>query len=867
MSTPLAGATRPAPRLADGVRLLGEYEGSGFAEPHYLAVRGDEQVLHMSRLLHLVASNLDGVRTPEEVALAVGAAYGRTLTTEGLTFLLEERLRPLALLADAEGDVGAGRGRAPDGSAPGATSPAARTSSPAAGTGRAVAPTARTPRADPLLAPRLRRTLVPAGRTRRIARVLAPLFHPAVVVVALSALVLGDVWLLRSAPVRSAFAATLADPVIILGLLGILLVSTLFHELGHAAACHRGGTEPGAIGVAVYVVYPAFFTDVTRSYRLSRAGRLRTDLGGVYFNALAIVALTALWARTGSPLLLLAVVVVHTEMLQQLLPLARLDGYFVVADLVGVPDLFGRVGPVVRSLLHPGRPSPRVSELRPFARRVITAWVLVAVPVMLVAFGLLVWNAPAMARSVVAAEGRQLGLFRDAVSGGQAPAAALAAISVLLLPLPLVGLGLLVGGLLRRLVLRAAARWTPSTGVRKARPRPQEIPMSGSKHAPVLPMMEPGRAMGQPSSTPPPPSQAGGPSATPPEVAPSVPADLLTPAPTEHLLPTSEATGLEPREAALAHSAAEFTEEAMLRPTTRPPGRGWRRGVYAVTRGGVNLGPSAAERREMDLLGRVRTPVRGCRRIVVLSRKGGAGKTTTTLMLGHTLATYRGDRVIALDANPDAGSLAHRMPRQTTSTVTDLLRERDWIQRYADMRDFTSQAADTRLEVVASDDDPRISQALGEEDYRRAIEVLDRHYNLLLVDTGTGILDSAMQGILAEADQLVVVMPPALDGARVAAMTLDWLEEHGHVPLVRGAVAVVNAVHGAGQLELPRIEEHFGARCRAVVRIPWDPVLQAGAHTALSDLRQETRDAYLELAAHVAGAFTQDRVPTRGTGS
>jgi putative peptide zinc metalloprotease protein len=139
----------------------------------------------------------------------------------------------------------------------------------------------------------------------------------------------------------------------------------------------------------------------------------------------------------------------------------------------------------------------------------------------------------------------------------------------------------------------------------------------------------------------------------------------------------------------------------------------------------------------------------------------------------------------------------------------------------------------------------------------------------VLVDTGTGILDSAIQGILAEADQVVVVMPPALDGARVAAMTLDWLEEHHHGDLVRGAVAVVNAVHGAGQLEIARIEDHFAARCRAVVRIPWDPVLQAGAHTSLADLGQASRDAYLELAAAVAEPFGQEtrseRAPWGGT--
>ena len=70
-----------------------------------------------------------------------------------------------------------------------------------------------------------------------------------------------------------------------------------------------------------------------------------------------------------------------------------------------------------------------------------------------------------------------------------------------------------------------------------------------------------------------------------------------------------------------------------------------------------------------------------------------------------------------------------------------------------------------------SDDDPRITLALGSQDYRHLVDTLDRHYNLVLVDTGTGILDDAIQGILEEADQLVVVMPPALDGGRVAAMS------------------------------------------------------------------------------------------------
>jgi putative peptide zinc metalloprotease protein len=177
---------------------------------------------------------------------------------------------------------------------------------------------------------------------------------------------------------------------------------------------------------------------------------------------------------------------------------------------------------------------------------------------------------------------------------------------------------------------------------------------------------------------------------------------------------------------------------------------------------------------------------------------------------------------------------------------------------YADIRAFTSQAP-TRLEVVASDDDPHITQALGEADYHRAIGLLDRHYNLILLDTGTGILDSGIQGILKEADQIVVVMPPALDGARVAASTLDWLDSHGFGHLVTSAVAVINSVRRQGLVEVARIEQHFAQRCAATVRIPFDPHLEAGAESSLEALRPATREAYLQLAAHTADAFATVR--------
>jgi putative peptide zinc metalloprotease protein len=299
----------------------------------------------------------------------------------------------------------------------------------------------------------------------------------------------------------------------------------------------------------------------------------------------------------------------------------------------------------------------------------------------------------------------------------------------------------------------------------------------------------------------------------------------------------------------------EFAAEHMLRLRAPRPSSGWRLALYRASGGLVQVGPSAAELRRRELIAQAKTPIRGCRKVAFISRKGGVGKTSTCLLAGHTFALHRGDRVIAVDGNPDAGTLGHRVRRETTATISSLLADLEAIRRYADVRGYTSQAA-SRLEVVAADDDPRITEAIGREEFQRTIGLLEHHYNLVCLDTGTGVLESATRGILEAADQLVVVSGPSLDGARAASSTLDWLDQNGHRSLVAGAVAVINAVRaGSGMVDLDRVEEHFAARCRACVRIPWDPHLEAGAEALVEELQPATRRAYLELAAAIAVGF------------
>ena len=319
--------------------------------------------------------------------------------------------------------------------------------------------------------------------------------------------------------------------------------------------------------------------------------------------------------------------------------------------------------------------------------------------------------------------------------------------------------------------------------------------------------------------------------------------------------------GPPPREPAQwqhAETADSLTTDLLLPGRHAAPPPGWRRAVYQVTGGLVRPPLSAAEIRRRELVARACTPVAGGHyRVAVLSLKGGVGKTTTVMGLGSTLASLRGDRVIAVDANPDRGTLSDKLRLETAATVRDLLNEREQIQRYADVRAFTTQAP-SRLEVLASDRDPTVSVAFSDRDYEDVSQVLEHYYSICITDCGTGLLHSAMAGVLRLADQIVLVSSPSVDGARSASATLDWLQAHGYGDLVRDGVVVLAVVRprGKSSIDLGRLEQHFATRCRAVVRVPYDAHLEEGAEVELDQLSKATADAYLALAAEVGDGFS-----------
>ncbi|MEJ3658978.1 AAA family ATPase, partial [Actinomycetes bacterium KLBMP 9759] len=148
-------------------------------------------------------------------------------------------------------------------------------------------------------------------------------------------------------------------------------------------------------------------------------------------------------------------------------------------------------------------------------------------------------------------------------------------------------------------------------------------------------------------------------------------------------------------------TAAELTEETIVRSRGDKPTSGWRGAVYRMTGGAINPGLGAAEEARQAQLRRMRRPLPGSHQIAVSSIKGGVGKTTVSACLGLVLAESRGDRVIALDANPDAGTLADRLTGESSITVRNLLDNLDSTHSLTDVARYTSLAG--RLQVLASE--------------------------------------------------------------------------------------------------------------------------------------------------------------------
>lgn len=336
-----AGSSPPL-RVADGVELLGPVHGTGYRDGVSLVRRPDGQMVQLGPLMYGLLECLDARRDTRQLAGALSERLGRGVGAAHVE-RLAEKLAAQGLLAGSEH-------RAP-------------------------------PRRNPLLALRWKVLVTDTDLTRRLTAPFTFLFRPWVMWPVLVAFGAVFWFVLIDKGVASATSQAFHRPSLLLLVFALAVLSAGFHELGHAAACRYGGATPGGMGMGLYLVWPAFYTDVTDAYRLPRRARLRVDLAGLYFNAVVAVITMGVWLGVRTDALLLLVALQILQMVKQLSPIIRADGYHILSDATGVPDLYAHLGPTIRRLLPGHRREP--SALSGWARLLVSVWVLVIVPVML----------------------------------------------------------------------------------------------------------------------------------------------------------------------------------------------------------------------------------------------------------------------------------------------------------------------------------------------------------------------------------------------------------------------------------------------------------------------------------------------------
>jgi MinD-like ATPase involved in chromosome partitioning or flagellar assembly len=292
-----------------------------------------------------------------------------------------------------------------------------------------------------------------------------------------------------------------------------------------------------------------------------------------------------------------------------------------------------------------------------------------------------------------------------------------------------------------------------------------------------------------------------------------------------------------------------------LRRKSVPAKQGLRGVLNNVAR--VNLPPGPDETYEMALRQRVQRMVRTTFPITVLAVKGGVGKTVVTEVLGSTFSAVRGDRVIAVDLDPDAGNLISRHGRESGLSIADLTADGS-STRYLDVRAHTSQNQATRLEVLTGPDFVHSPKPLQESEVYAVMPILGEHYSVVLMDTGTGFKTALMGAVLRQSRTLVLVSSASIDSLEETQLTLEWLKHNGYQDLLDTAVLVINNVHsGRPNVDLARVVKQFAYRIapERIFVLPFDEHIFEGRQIILELLSAKTRRRYLEMAARISELF------------
>ncbi|MDA0173406.1 hypothetical protein OJ998_30160 [Solirubrobacter taibaiensis] len=426
-----AASPAPAPKdqaplaRAAGVELVGNVSGSGYKNGTALVRRADGQMVQLGPLMYGLLEEIDGERDNSALADAMSERLGKRLEPEQVA-VVGAKLAKQGLLAGTEDNA--------------------------------------PPRANPLLALRWKVVFSDSRITNRITAPFTHLFRPWVLCAALVGFAAVAWFVLIEKGVASATAQAFGNPELLLLVFALGIGSGALHEIGHAAACRYGGGRPGAMGAGIYMVWPAFYTDVTDAYRLPRGARLRTDLGGIYFNALIAVVTLGVWYVVRADALLLLIAIQLLEMVKNLSPVIRADGYHILSDATGVPDLYAHIGPTLRRLLPWKRREP--SALTGRARLLVTTWVLVTVPLLFLISLSAIMLFPKLAASAWESASQLAPALVDQFGSGDVLSGIASALRIVALALPVLGVALMAERLVRSMV-KKGLRWSDDRPARR----------------------------------------------------------------------------------------------------------------------------------------------------------------------------------------------------------------------------------------------------------------------------------------------------------------------------------------------------------------------------------------------------------------
>ena len=368
-------------------------------------------------------------------------------------------------------------------------------------------------------------------------------------------------------------------------------------------------------------------------------------------------------------------------------------------------------------------------------------------------------------------------------------------------------------------------------------------------------------------SAPSAPSAVSAPSAPSAVSAPSAPSAAPAPSSPETSVPASSGTAATaPAEKRPLPSRA--TVPADGRPTLQDlqsstakhrkvkATRGFRGFITRATGGVISPGPGKKERLEIERLERIRRPLDGPRNIAVVNLKGGAHKTTASLMIAATLGVSRGGNVLAWDNNETRGTLGWRgVPTEHHRTAVDLLHDIESLRSpsasNADLDPYVRPQGEMRFDILASDEDPGSAALIDDRAFGELDEALSRFYRIKVIDTGNNVRASNWLAAVKSADQLVIISTVREDTFNAAAWMIDELRATGLGEQVDHAVTILS--HSSkGKFDptlRSRLLAHFGAHTRAVAEVPYEQQFVDGTHLDWSRVSKATKKAWLDATA------------------